>query len=157
MMNLEQCCRKIIYDDLVRHCMDAECFGHQSKAEYYFEEDRTYKNYFNRIIKDFNRDFNDIRKFLNGSNHLTRRLRRRIIAEARYKFRKELELKKIDDDIFYNTTLKVMEDYNKKTLDSSKYDEEEQKFPKYDGIHLLDFEDFITFIINEYKKTYYKE
>lgn len=130
MMNLEQCCRKIIYDDLVRHCMDAECFRHQSKAEYYFEEDRAYKNYFNRIIKDFNRDFNDIRKFLNGSNHLTR------------KFRKELELKKIDDDIFYNTTLKVMENYNKKTLDSSKYDEE-QKFPKYDGIHLLDFKDSV--------------
>lgn len=152
MMNLEQCCRKIIYDDLVRHCMDAECFRHQSKAEYYFEEDRAYKNYFNIIIKDFNRDFNDIRKFLNGSNHLTRRLRRRIIAEARYKFRRELELKKIDDDIFYNNISKPLN--FTKNNDSSKYDEEEQKLPKYDGIHLLDFEDFIT---NEYKKMYYKE
>ena len=152
MMNLEQCCRKIIYDDLVRHCVDAECFRHQSKAEYHFKENRVYiKNYFNRTIKDFNRDFNDIRKFLNGSNHLTRKLRRRIIAEARYKFRRELELEKIND---YNITLKPLNFV--KNNDSSKYDEE-QKFPKYDDIHLLDFEDFITFITNEYKKMYYKE
>lgn len=145
MMNLEQCCRKIIYDDLVKHCLDAECFRHQSKAEYYFEEDRAeYKNYFNRINKDFNRDFNDIKKFLNASNHLTRKLRRRIIAEARYKFRRELELKKIEDDVFYNTTLKVLENYNKKILDSAENNislkhDEEQQFPKYDSIHLLDF------------------
>lgn len=58
------------------------------------------------------------------------------------------ELQKLNDDIFYNTTLKVLEDYNKKTLnftknnDSSKYDEE-QKFPKYDSIHLLDFKDSV--------------
>lgn len=156
MMNLEQCCRKIIYDDLVRHCVDAECFRHQSKAEYHFKEDRAYiKNYFNRTIKNFNRDFNDIRKFLNGSNHLTRKLRRRIIAEARYKFRRELELEKIEDDIFYNTGLKPLNFV--KNNDSSKYDEEEQKLPKYDGIHLPDFKDFITFITDEYKKMYYKE
>ena len=149
MMNLEQCCRKIIYDDLVKHCLDAECFGHQSKAEYHFKEDRAYiKNYFNIIIKDFNRDFNDIKKFLNGSNHLTRKLRRRIIAEARYKFRKELELKKISDDIFYSTISKPLN--FTKNNDSSKYDEE-QKFPKYDSIHLLDLQDYI---INEFKEKY---
>ena len=152
MMNLEQCCRKIIYDDLVRHCLDAECFRHQSKAEYYFKEDRaSYKNYFNRINKDFNRDFNDIRKFFNSSNHLTRKLRRRIIAEARYKYRRELELKKIDDDIFYNPNLKPL---NFTTNgDYSKYDEE-QEFPDYDSIHLLKLRDLV---INEYKKMFYKE
>ena len=53
MMNLEQCCCKIIYDDLVKHCLDAECFRHQSKAEYYFEEDKaSYKNYFKGCKKN---------------------------------------------------------------------------------------------------------
>lgn len=62
----------------------------------------------------------------------------------------DLELQKLDDDIFYNTTLKVLHDYNKKNLDSAKHDEEEQKLPKYD-IHLLDLQDSI---IDEFKEKY---
>ena len=32
----------------------------------------------------------------------------------------DLELQKLEDDIFYNTTLKVLHDYNKKNLESAK-------------------------------------
>ena len=100
MMSLEQCCRKVVYDYLVEYCVEAECFRDQSKVEYYSEENKVYaKNYFNMTTKKFNRWFIDIKKFLNGSNHLTRKLRRRIINEARYKFRKDLELEEISYSI----------------------------------------------------------
>lgn len=48
------------------------------------------------------------------------------------------ELENLNNDIFYNTTLKVLEDHNKKILNSDK-NNEEHKLPKYD-IHLLDFD-----------------
>ena len=56
----------------------------------------------------------------------------------------DLELQKLEDDIFYNTTLKVLYDYNKKNLESAKnnislkQDEEQKLLKKYD-IHLLNF------------------
>ena len=56
----------------------------------------------------------------------------------------DLELQKLEDDIFYNTTLKVLRDYNKKNLESAKnnislkQDEEQKLLKKYD-IHLLNF------------------
>lgn len=47
----------------------------------------------------------------------------------------DLELQKLKDDIFYNTTLKVLHDYNKKNLESAKNNislkqDEEQKLLK---------------------------
>ena len=135
MMNLEQCCRKVIYDILVKYCVDAECFRDQSKVKYYSEENRVYaKNYFIKMTKKFNRDFIDIKKFLNGSNHLTRKLRRRIIAEARYKFHRELRLEKLNEDISWLYCEKPL-NFVKNSIDP-KYDNE-QTLPKYD-IHLLD-------------------
>lgn len=65
----------------------------------------------------------------------------------------DLELQKLEDDIFYNTTLKVLHDYNKKNLESAKnnislkQDEEQKLLKKYD-IHLLDFKDSV---VNEFK------
>ena len=56
----------------------------------------------------------------------------------------DLELQKLEDDIFYNTTLKVLHDYNKNNLEyaknniSLKQDEEQKLLKKYD-IHLLNF------------------
>ena len=56
----------------------------------------------------------------------------------------DLELQKLEDDIFYNTTLTVLHDYNKKNLESAKnnislkQDEEQKLLKKYD-IHLLNF------------------
>ena len=56
----------------------------------------------------------------------------------------DLELQKLEDDIFYNTTLKVLHDYNKKNFESAKnnislkQDEEQKLLKKYD-IHLLNF------------------
>ena len=68
----------------------------------------------------------------------------------------DLELQKLEDDIFYNTTLKVLHDYNKKNLESAKnnislkQDEEQKLLKKYD-IHLLDFKDSV---VNEFKEKY---
>lgn len=68
----------------------------------------------------------------------------------------DLELQKLEDDIFYNTTLKVLHDYNKKNLEfaknniSLKQDEEQKLLKKYD-IHLLDFKDSV---VNEFKEKY---
>ena len=68
----------------------------------------------------------------------------------------DLELQKLEDDIFYNTTLKVLHDYNKKNLESAKnnislkQDEEQKLLKKYD-IHLLDFKGSV---VNEFKEKY---
>ena len=68
----------------------------------------------------------------------------------------DLELQKLEDNIFYNTTLKVLHDYNKKNLESAKnnislkQDEEQKLLKKYD-IHLLDFKDSV---VNEFKEKY---
>ena len=68
----------------------------------------------------------------------------------------DLELQKLEDDVFYNTTLKVLHDYNKKNLESAKnnislkQDEEQKLLKKYD-IHLLDFKDSV---VNEFKEKY---
>lgn len=68
----------------------------------------------------------------------------------------DLELQKLEDDIFYNTTLKVLHDYNKNNLESAKnnislkQDEEQKLLKKYD-IHLLDFKDSV---VNEFTEKY---
>ena len=100
MRSLEQCCRKEIYDYLVKCCVDTECFRDQSKVKYYSEENRVYaKNYFIKMTKKFNSGFIEMKNFLNGSDYLTRKLRRRIINEAKYRFHKELELEEISYSI----------------------------------------------------------